>query len=61
MIDGKLVVTSGMAIGAAIGIIVAALIVSAVLSFTAYKKRETIATEMKRLSVKIRSSLSGRP
>ena len=68
LFNGKLVVTSGMAVGAVIGIIVVALLVSAVLSFIAYNNRKKIATEMRRVSeyarktsVKIRGTLSGRP
>lgn len=60
LFDGKLRVTSGMAIGAVIAIIVVALIVSSVLSYIAYIKREKIAEEMRRVSTKIRASISGR-
>lgn len=57
---GKLRVTSGMAVGAVIAIIVVALLVSAVMSYVAYKKREVIATEMRKVSTKIRASLKGK-
>lgn len=49
-----------MAIGAVIAIIVVALIVSSVLSYIAYIKREKIAEEMRRVSTKIRASLKGK-
>jgi len=57
-----------MAIGAVIGIIVVALLVTAIMSYIAYLKREKIASEMRRVSeyarktsTKIRNTLSGRP
>lgn len=56
-----------MAVGVVIAIIVAVLLVSAILSFIAYKKREAIGTEMRRVSAyarrtseKIRGTFSGR-
>jgi hypothetical protein len=68
LFDGKLKVTSGMAIGAVVGIIVVALLVTAIMSYIAYVKRDKIATEMRRVSSyarrtsqKIRGTLSGKP
>ena len=42
LFDGKLRVTSGMAVGVVVAIIVVALCVSAIMSYIAYKKREEI-------------------
>ena len=57
-----------MAIGAVVGIIVVALLVTAIMSYIAYLKREKIAEEMRRVStkkkktsLKIRNTLSGKP
>lgn len=60
LFDGKLRVTSGMAIGVVIAIIVVALIVSACMSYIAYKNKEKIGEEMRRLSTKVRASFKGK-
>ena len=50
-----------MAVGAVIAIVAGALVVSGIMSYIAYRKRETIATNMRRVSEYVRKSISGRP
>lgn len=68
LFDGKLRVTSGMAVGVVVAIIVVALCVSGIMSYIAYRKREDIAKNMRRVSEyarrtseRVRRSISGRP